>query len=247
MKDLKDICLMTQARLSSERLPRKMIRPFANSSLIEIAVNKMLASKVIPKEQCVLSVHEPELVEVGQKCGIPIFHRSEKSAKSEGNPITEIYEWHDKLPFKYVIMVNSCCPMLTTETIDNFIIEFSNSDFDGMFGVIKKKNYFWKKERQASANVFTGPSLVEWPEGQVIMNTKIMAETLEAAHVLYASRIDTIKDGVWMGDLRGSDPKLGFFAMDEHECLDIDYPWQFEAWEAVYKDKLRIANEDVLR
>ena len=33
-----------------------------------------------------------------------------------------MYEWHNKLPFKYVIKINGCLPLLKTETIDEFHI-----------------------------------------------------------------------------------------------------------------------------
>ena len=39
MKDLKDICFIIQARTNSSRLPGKMIKPFAESSLIEISID----------------------------------------------------------------------------------------------------------------------------------------------------------------------------------------------------------------
>ena len=31
-----------------------------------------------------------------------------------------MYEWWDKIPFKYTVFINACAPMLRTETIDQF-------------------------------------------------------------------------------------------------------------------------------
>ena len=48
MKDIKDILFITQARLESQRVPKKMIRPFCGSNLLEILIDKIKTSKVIP-------------------------------------------------------------------------------------------------------------------------------------------------------------------------------------------------------
>ena len=119
MKKVEEIAVVVQARLSSERCPRKMIRPFAGTTLTDIACQKILASNIIPKENFYLAVHEPELIEVANRHGVNVYKRSEKSALWDGGPkahLREMYEWWDKIPFKYVVLVSACVPFLTTET-----------------------------------------------------------------------------------------------------------------------------------
>ena len=231
LKKVEDICVIIQARLSSERCPRKMVRPFAGSSLPEIAIRKILASKVIPKENFYLSVHEPELIAIGDKCGVNVFKRSHKSAiwdGGEGAHIKDMYEWWDKLPFKYTVFVNACAPMMTTKTIDNFFMSYVNSDSDGMFAVVPKKNYFWNQ---------SGEMISKWPESEAAMNTKAVEATLEAAHCLYAGRLDKIGEGVWMGDFnKAGDIEL--VSMPESEIFDVDYEWEFDMYESLYRARM---------
>ena len=229
-KDLNDICLIIQARLSSERLPKKMLLPFSDTNIMDIALEKITHIKAIDwKKSFYLSAYEPELKNVAEKYGLQVFHRSRESAFSEGNPMGEMYEWHDKLGFKYCILINACAPFLKPETIDSFINSFANSESEGMFGVMKKKNYFWNKG---------GELVTPWPAGQDCLNTKEVEETLEAAHCLYAGRLDTIKDGVWMGDFN-SPGDIELFPMEEFECHDIDYPWEFKMCESIYLSNQR--------
>ena len=94
-KNIKDICILIQARLGSQRAPKKMLRPFAGSNLVDILFRKLKSSKIIPLENIHFSAHEEELKEVANKHNINIFHRSEDSAMSEGEPLSEIYEWHN--------------------------------------------------------------------------------------------------------------------------------------------------------
>ena len=100
-KNIDDILFLAQARLSSERLPNKMIKPFAGTSLVEITCEKVTRSKVIPRDNFYLSAYDKEIKDIATKYGLNIYHRSEKSAKSEG-PMQEVMEYHDKLPYKYV-------------------------------------------------------------------------------------------------------------------------------------------------
>ncbi len=78
MKSIDDILVIVQARLSSQRCPKKMLKPFGNTTLMDICIQKILDSQVIPKENFYVSVHEKELVDVVEKYGVNIFHRSEK-------------------------------------------------------------------------------------------------------------------------------------------------------------------------
>ena len=135
MKNIKDVAIIAQARLNSERVPRKMIRPFAGSSLFDIGLKKLTESRIIPKENIFASVCEEELIKIANSHAVNIFKRSVESANND-NSLQKIYEWHDKLPYKYVIKVNLCSPLLRIETIDDFIEKFLWQESENLFGVI---------------------------------------------------------------------------------------------------------------
>jgi len=224
MKSLKSVAVVIQARLGSQRVPQKMIRQFANTTLTDIALGKIKECKSFPIDNFYLSVYEPELLDIGLKHGVNIYRRSEKSANSEGTPMTEMYEWWNKLPHEYCVLINACAPFLEPSTIDEFVKAYCESSSDGMFGVVKKKNYYWND----SGRLIT-------PLTEAVMNTKTVAPIYEAAHCLYAGRLDRIGEGVWMGDFnRSGDIQL--FEMQEKEIFDVDYEWQFETAESLYKN-----------
>lgn len=221
MKKIEDVAVIIQARLSSQRIPQKMIKPFAGTTLLDIFLDKVKKCKSFPIENFYLSVHEDELLKIGKKHNVNIYKRSKESALSEGTPMSLMYEWHDKLPHKYVVLINACVPFLKPETIDSFISEYLKTDKTGMFAVMEKKNYFWDGEKR-----------ILTPLSEDVMNTKTVQVTYEAAHCLYASRLDTIKDGVWMGDFMKSEIEL--FPVEEREVFDIDYQWQFDLCEKLW-------------
>ena len=92
--------------------------------------------------------------------------------------------------------------------------------------MFEKKTYYWNTD---------GEPITDWG-GLQIMNTKIIEPVYEAAHCLYASRLDVIKDGNWMDSQ--SPPKPELFTVDELETFDIDYEWQFKVGEVLYNENL---------
>lgn len=224
MKNLDEIAIIVQARLNSQRVPRKMIRPFSGSNLFGIVLDKLLQSKIIPRHNIIGSVFEQELIDELDKRELSYWHRSKESA-NEDEDLKLIYEWHNKLfaKYKYVILISGCNPLLKVETIDKFIEQFVLQLEDNLFAVIKKKTYYWDQN---------GKMITNWPEGQKIMNTKTVEPIYEAAHCLYASDLDLIEKEQFMVDFTKENLKL--FEIDELEAFDIDYEWQFKIAELLY-------------
>ena len=229
MKKLEDICVVVQARLGSQRVPQKMIRPFAGTTLIDISLEKLSSSLYLPSKNVYASVYEEELVDISKKYPIQIFKRSEISANSEGTPMTDMYEWWNKLPFKYCVLVNACAPFLKLKTIEDFVEFYTKSESDGLFGVVEKKNYYWDSNFEL---------VTPWPKEQAVMNTKFVDTTYEAAHCLYAGKMSKIGQSVWMGDFM-TPGDIELYPMDEREVFDIDYEWQFKYYENLYKSGVR--------
>ena len=228
MKDINDILFIVQARLNSERIPQKMTKSFCGTNLFNIVMDKVLDSEVIPIfTNFYVSVYEEELVNLAESKGVKIFERSYESANND-NSLQTIYEWHDKLPFKYVVKINGCSPLLKTETIDDFVTKFVEQEEENLFGVIETKDYYWNKD---------GKLVTPWPGDQTIMNTKAVEVTYKAAHTLYASRMDLIKDNIFMGDFQ-KEGGIKLYPMDELETFDIDYNWEFKVGEVLYNENL---------
>jgi len=223
MKNINDILFIVQARLGSQRVPQKMIRSFGpeENNLCTICLEKIKKS-IIPLNQFYFSVYEEELKEIGKKMGVQIYDRSEQSANSEGNPLSEIYEWYT-LPYKYIILISACNPFLKVETINKFIEQFLSSAYNSLFSVKKEKNYFWDEDGRCINS-----------SGQQIMNTKYVAPIFSGLHCLYASRMNIIREGQWMGNFKQNSPAL--FVMDDpEEMFDIDYEFDFKICNILYK------------
>jgi CMP-N-acetylneuraminic acid synthetase len=80
--------------------------------------------------------------------------------------------------------------------------------------------------------------ITNWPKDQRMFNTKFVEPIYEAAHVLYASKLGIIKKGYYITDKTPVEPNL--FVMNELEAFDIDYDWQFETAEQIYKQQFNV-------
>ena len=228
MKNIKDILFVIQARTQSTRVPNKMLKPFGGSNLFEIAIQKILNSKIIPKDNFYLSVMDDELIEIAKKYKVNYFIRSEESTQE---PVTlpKVLEWHNKLPFKYYVNINACNPILKIETIDNFVQQFINNNCRGQFGVFEKKTFLFNNEGKMINRFFGDDKYL------ATLETKFVETCYEAAHSLYAGTMEDISKEIYMGSFKDQgDPS--FFIMDEIECFDIDWPWQFTIAEKLYDE-----------
>jgi CMP-N-acetylneuraminic acid synthetase len=218
MKTISDVGLIVQARLNSQRVPNKMIKKLGNSSLFGILCEKLKKSEYIPQENIFVSVYEEELINIAIQNNMNIFKRSKESAFFDGNgSVSIMYDWWDKLPFKYVVLVSACLPFLTLKTIEDFYKKYVEIEKNGMLAVMKKKTYYWDENKNLITKNF---------EKSGNLNTKLVETTYEAAHCLYAGKTSLIGDGVWMGDFTKDEIEL--FPIEEKECFDVDYDWEFE-------------------
>ena len=214
----RNTCLIVQARLSSQRVPHKMIEPLGTKSLFEIMCEKLSRPKTISPKDIFVSVYEDELIQIAEKYYLNIHKRSKESAYFDGDgSVSVMYDWWDKLPFDYVVLVSACLPFLKLETIESFFKEYLNTEKNGMLGVIEKKTYYWNENKKLITKKF---------ERSGNMNTKLVETTYEAAHCLYGGKTKLIGDGVWMGDFTKDEIEL--FPIEERECFDVDYDWEFE-------------------
>jgi len=224
MKKLSDICFIIQSRLNSKRLPNKMLKPFANTTLFEIAIKKYIESTLIPNENIYLSLYDEELITVAKKYPVNIFNRSERSVSETKLP-SEVSEWALQLPYKYFVSMNACTPLLSISTIDNFVNHFLSSPHKSLFAVVEHKNFYWNSNYEM---------ITKYPDS---LDTKLVESTYTAAHVLYAGLNSDISKNIYLGDFTKNYPEL--FFVDKREIFDIDHEWEFKLTELLYLNKER--------
>lgn len=222
---MEKITCMVNARLASERVPQKMIRPFAGSCLLEIALKKLQQCEFLDRDRLYLGAYDEEIKEVGRKLGVRIYNRSYESTLE---PVTMdvIYKYLWDIDAESVLEINACNPMLEAETISKALKIFIENDYQSLFSVVKRRNFFFD-ENSKMVNKFLGDE-----KYLPTLETKLVAPLYEAAHCIYIWRAERVKRESIRWSLTKNDPYL--FEISPEEAFDIDYPWQFELAEEAY-------------
>tara|TARA_R110000824_G_scaffold36287_2_gene112966 strand:+ start:22446 stop:23138 length:693 start_codon:yes stop_codon:yes gene_type:complete len=229
MKQLSDILFLVQARLSSSRLPEKMIKPFAGTNLTQIAIDRIKES-IIPNPNFYLSINEDKLIHLAKSNNINIYNRGTQSIRNDDSipfSLTEVFEWWDKLPFKYYIIMNACNPLITTQTINNFIKEFQKIE-GGLLSVKEHKHWFYKKNGSFVQENYGNE------DAKITFNSKYV-ETLYSNGPLKGGILKDIGENIYSHNFSTIDPNLWVYPNNEY--VDIDYEWEFKLAEELYKIK----------
>lgn len=238
MKDINKTLFIMNARTESVRVPEKIIRPFAGSSLFEVAIKNLLKSNFL-KKNFYVSIRDERLIKIANKYDVNIWHRSKNSCK-EPLTIQEIFEWSTELgkKYKWYVNFNACQSCVSTETINKFIDHFINSPFNGLLAVIGEKNIIWGEDGRMLNKFFGDKKYL------ATLETKLVEKYFKPANCLYAGKMNDIKNGIYMGSFtKKDDPELFHFPPEEN--FDIDEMWQFELAEQFFKMKYGAENDKV--
>jgi len=210
-----NIGVFSVARTSSTRCNQKMLRPFSDRSLSDIAIERL--SQI--GENIFFAGYEPEFKDICQLHSVPFVQRNEKSALSNG-PTTEVFNFIPEQPYEYFLLVSACFPFLKSETISKFL-DICIKDDRPKFAVLRKKNYF----TDIDGNPYNFKK-------SKMLDTKHVSPVNEFAHIFYFfQKSYFIKNGSFWdwNDVQYIEIE------DNIESFDIDTEEQFQMAEAMWK------------
>ncbi|APC79736.1 TPA: cytidylyltransferase domain-containing protein [Clostridium botulinum] len=122
---MKVICVV-QARMGSERLPGKVIKPIMDKPMILYTLNRLNKSKYIDEIILATSIKNKEqpLVDIVEKEGFKVF-RGE-----ENNVLKRYKDTADKFGGDIIMRVTGDCPLIDPTIVDNVITYFKMNNFD---------------------------------------------------------------------------------------------------------------------
>ncbi len=133
---MKSISAVVNARLSSTRVPKKLVRPFAGSSLIEIALAKLDQMDFF--EHRFLAVADEALKDIGRRYkNVEILSRRKKAVRKGVNPQKITFAHYCNVPSDYILVFNPCLPLVSIETIKMAVNYFQENHYPSYTSVIK--------------------------------------------------------------------------------------------------------------
>lgn len=145
---MKNISIVFNARLSSSRVPNKLLKPFANSTLFEIALEKL--SKVKFVENIYVGIGDEELIKIAKKFSRIKILKREKDAIKKGTHDQRItFRHYGLVDTDYIMVVNPCQPLLSLKTLEKAVEYFKRNDAISYTAGVKTGDWIFNSKGEA--------------------------------------------------------------------------------------------------
>ena len=216
-KNIKDISVFLNVRMSSTRCTNKMLRPFSGSCLVDICLEKLTE---LTDCKIYYGAHEKELLEKATPYKfLNVIKRSYESANS-GSDGRLIFEILNHIKTKWVVWINPCTPFLKMSTVKRALDEFMEIDNNSLTSAKKVFGWFYDKEGDPLTNK------------DMKIATQESDYLLEVAHAFHIyERKNMLENGKPWINQKG-DPYL--FEIPYNETYDIDTENDFITVESLF-------------
>lgn len=216
----KSISVIVNARLESTRLHRKLLRPFAGTTLIDIALEKM--NRMDFFENRYLAVAENELAErADQYPNVTLLRRSPEAVKPGFGKPEVIYEHYKRVSSDYIFWLNPCHALLTIETVVRSLKIFQETDYNSYTSVVQTTEWLFDEQGEPVTN-----------RNSDMYSTHHSNRFFKAAHSFHIFNKAFFNKTGKLWTMMRNDPHL--IEIPEKENFDSDTPVQFETAQAVY-------------
>lgn len=219
MKDGKLIAVIP-VRKGSQRIPGKNLKPFSNTTLLEIKINQL--KKIDAIDEIIVNSDWDEALEIAKKLNVS-FHKRDLYYSSSSINGSEFYKHlaictSDK--YKYIMYAPVTSPLIKNITVNNVIKKYfsNNNEHTSIVTVSLLKQFLWKDNNPLNYNLSNTPR----------------SQDLPAIYSLNHAIVINLRS-YWINEksLVCKNPIL--FEIDEMESIDIDNPIDFEIAEFLYK------------
>ena len=222
------VIALIAARSGSVRVQNKNIRPFVDSTLLEIKIEQL--KRISNIDEVVVNSNDDEILEIAQKHGVQIVRRDAYYA-SNSVSMSDVYKnMAENINGDIIVYANCTNPLIKDETIYK-IIEFfkeNNEKYDSVNSAHLIKEFLFKDNLPINYDLRHQPRSQDLPD---------ISALNFAVNVLHKSTMIEAKNVV------GYKPFL--YNIDLIEATDIDNPIDFFISEKIYK-KTVIEKDELL-
>ena len=217
---MKTISVVTNARLQSTRVPQKMIRTFADKSLLQVALEKLNEMDFF--EHRYLAVAEEELMEYAKPFeNVEVLKRKSEAVKQGVTPQHVTFGHYCEVPSDYIFVFNPCLPFITVDTIKKAFDYFQENDHPSYTSVVKTGDWIFDSEGDPVTN--TNPQNLTTNKG---------VQFYKAAHAFHIVNKEFFCSKGYHWEFVKNDPHM--VKIPEEECIDVDTEIEFELAESLY-------------
>lgn len=224
---MKPISVVVNARTGSSRAKRKLVRPFAGTTLLDIALEKLNALGFFAHR--FVATAEDEIRDKAR--GYPevqILERAAASVAPGPHPPMVTFEHYTRVPTESIFVVNPCSAFLSVETIRLAFDRFQASDARTAIAVIPTREWVFSP---------SGAPLTH-KDPNALQNTSSGEPHFKASQAFYIMNRDHFtRTGGQIWTLTPGDPLL--IEMPVAEAHDVDTDLEFDYAEYLYSRRAK--------
>lgn len=215
---MRSVAVILNVRKDSKRCLNKLLRPYAQTTMFEIALDKL---GHLSADEKVLAAYDEEFKSKPRHESIDVYDRSLESVSVDG-PLTTVFECVNNVKSDYFMFLNPCCTHIKLETLQRAIDDFKSSDYPSITSVTERRDWIFST---------TGYAMVDGDKTGG--DTKVSPISYRVAHVFHiVNRERFLRTNSYWTSVPG-DPFL--YKISENEAIDVDEELEFAISEFVYK------------
>lgn len=212
---------LVAVRSGSQRVQNKNIRPFADSSLLEIKLSQL--KRINSLDGIIVNSNDDSMLKIAADMGCETVKREEVYASNEVS-MSEVYKnMAENFNGDIVVYANVTNPLLKDSTIEKAIKTYlmKVEDYDSLNTAHLIKEFLFKDNMPINYELKQQPRSQDLPD---IYALNFAINIIEREKMIKCMNVVGEKPFIW--------------GIDEVEATDIDNPIDFEFAEYVYKRRI---------
>ncbi len=214
------ISALINARTKSSRLPRKLVLPFANSTLIDVALEKL--DRMVFFEHRYFAVAEAELKEkAAGYSNIEVLERDPDAVQPGYNDHRKVFAHYARVESDYIMWLNPCHPLLSLDTLRRAVDHVLETRLNSYTSVIPTTDWIFDEQGNPVTNTRAA-----------MLSSAHSPRFFKVAHAFHVIRKEFFLKEFQYWTLTKSDPAL--IEIPIEESYDVNDALEFEVAQSAY-------------
>lgn len=215
------ISVLVNARTKSSRLPRKLVLPFAGTTLIDVALEKLDRMDFFAHRY--FAVAEPELRgKAARYTNIEILDREADAVLPGYNDHRKVFAHYARVESDYIMWLNPCHPLLSLDTLRRAVDHVLSTRLNSYTSVIPTTDWIFDGQGNALTNTQA-----------TMLSTAHSQQFYKVAHAFHVIRKEFFLKEFQYWTLTHEDPAL--IEIPEGESYDVNTSMEFDIAEMAYE------------
>lgn len=215
------ISVLINARTQSTRLPRKLVLPFAGTTLIDIALAKLDRMDFFAHRY--FAAAEAELLDKASGYrNVEVLKRDPDAVLPGYNDHRKVFAHYERVDSDYIMWLNPCHPLLSLDTLRRAVEHVLATRHNSYTSVIPTTDWIFDEQGNAVTNTRA-----------TMLSTAHSQKFYKVAHAFHVIRKEFFLKDYQYWTLTRNDPAL--IEIPEEESYDVNTAMEFEIAEAAYK------------